>query len=230
MTTNGEYLEVYKGWIINPGIIMPAQGIHDFNVYLTRDDIQKDEPEYRGDSLDDARRWIDKQERILEEREALFGASIRESGGWRQMVLYLNTHGEISRVGTYVDELFEAAEKAEEKNVRSWEKATLYYFRVSTEEATNQEVNWLFGFLRKHIGRAAELSDERAAQRLRETFGYAPDRSFKIVAIDTFFSYVHKYEEGVLSGFAITRVVGWKPTQESDAAQAITSVVKVLEG
>ena len=155
--------------------------------------------------------------------------SIRESGEWQQMVLYLNTHGEISSVGTYVDKLFEAAERAEERDARYWEKATLYFFRISTEEATDQEVNWLFGFLRKHVGRAAELSDERAAQRLRETFGYAPNRSFKIIAIDTFFSYVHKYEEGVLLGFPITRVVGWKPIQESDAAQAITSVLRVLE-
>lgn len=71
MTTNGEHFEVYKGWIINPGITMPAQGIYDFNVYLTRDDLREDEPRHIASSLEDARRWIDEQERTLEEKEAL---------------------------------------------------------------------------------------------------------------------------------------------------------------
>ena len=70
MTTNGEYLEVYKGWIINPGIIMPAQGIHDFNVYLTREEVREDKPRHTASSLEDARKWIDMREYVLEESEA----------------------------------------------------------------------------------------------------------------------------------------------------------------
>lgn len=71
MTFDGEFFEVYRGWIINPGITMPAQGIHDFNVYLTREEVRNDEPRYMASSLEDARRWIDEQETGLEKREAL---------------------------------------------------------------------------------------------------------------------------------------------------------------
>lgn len=92
MTTDGEYFEVYKGWIINPGITMPAQGIHDFNVYLTREEVRNDEPRCMAHSLEDAKRWIDEQESILEKRETI--GSKEELGEFIRGLPFMPERGE----------------------------------------------------------------------------------------------------------------------------------------
>lgn len=92
MTTDGEYFEVYKGWIIDPGITMPAQDIHDFNVYLTREEVRNDEPRYMASSLEDARRWIDEQESVLEKREAI--GSKEELGEFIRGLPFMPERGE----------------------------------------------------------------------------------------------------------------------------------------
>ncbi len=71
MTTNGEYFQVYKGWIINPGIIMPVQNIYEYNVYKTREEVQESKPWHEASSLEDARKWIDEQDPFLGMVEAI---------------------------------------------------------------------------------------------------------------------------------------------------------------
>jgi hypothetical protein len=145
------------------------------------------------------------------------------------MVNYVDTHAETSGQGHYVDSLFELAESNRERNIYSWEKASLYYYLVATEQATKQQIYWLFAFLKGYLSRAIMFSDKTTAIRLKEAFRYVPDETFRVLAIDTFFSYVHKYEENALMGFPLTKVVGWKSIWESNAAKAITTLLGELE-
>lgn len=75
---DGRYFEVYKGWIIQPGITMPSHGVHEFNVYLSTEEIEEDRPRYVAGSLEEAREWIDGQEAELEVKEGLLEVPLIE--------------------------------------------------------------------------------------------------------------------------------------------------------
>lgn len=53
--------EVYKGYVLAPGIVMPAQDIHDTNVYASEEQYAKDEPVHIAESVHEAKRWVDGQ-------------------------------------------------------------------------------------------------------------------------------------------------------------------------
>lgn len=52
----------YRGRIIAPGITMPAQGIHDYDVYVDYDAFELGLSDYTAESLEDAKHWVDVQE------------------------------------------------------------------------------------------------------------------------------------------------------------------------
>lgn len=54
--------EEYKGYIIAPGITMPAQGIYEQNVYVSLDALERGESVHEASSLEEAKAWIDGQE------------------------------------------------------------------------------------------------------------------------------------------------------------------------
>ena len=66
MTLNGLPYEEYKGWYIGKGITMPAQGVHEWNIYSTMAKCIAEEPDAVVDSVDEAKDWIDEHERPFE--------------------------------------------------------------------------------------------------------------------------------------------------------------------
>lgn len=59
------YIE-YKGWYIGQGITMPAQGIYEINVYSDVARLAAEVPNHVVNSVEEAKAWIDEQERGLE--------------------------------------------------------------------------------------------------------------------------------------------------------------------
>lgn len=50
-------LEVYNGYLLTPGIIMPSYGIHEVNVYDSAESYLQDTPTYSAKDYDEAKRW-----------------------------------------------------------------------------------------------------------------------------------------------------------------------------
>lgn len=125
---NGEFLEVYKGWIINPGIVMPSYGIHEYWVCATREELHESKPRHIAETVEDARKWIDEQEQTLEEREArrIQGLEVSGEYTWR---LINKRIGEITSSAEIYDTKY-SAQQAMIETVREMRGRDTYEFEI----------------------------------------------------------------------------------------------------
>jgi len=69
MSTNGQFEEVYKGWIISSGIFFQDSGLYNVHVYVDAESKRNIEPAHITNSADAARQWIDEVDERAIERE-----------------------------------------------------------------------------------------------------------------------------------------------------------------